>query len=193
MGHETDITLADLAADVRAPTPTAAAELAAPTRSASLELLRAFADAMGRRVHQALDAQGQRLDRATVRLMRPADGVRRHAQRLSLLAHRLAGSTREQARRQLQRNEALANRLQRARQVALNHQQARLQSLAARLDGLDPARVLSRGYAWLEAADGQAVTSAASLSAGQQVRAVLADGVATAEVTGVNLEPPRPR
>ena len=193
VGHETDITLADLAADVRAPTPTAAAELAAPTRSASLELLRAFADAMGRRVHQALDAQGQRLDRATVRLMRPADGVRRHAQRLSLLAHRLAGSTREQARRQLQRNEALANRLQRARQVALNHQQARLQSLAARLDGLDPARVLSRGYAWLEAADGQAVTSAASLSAGQQVRAVLADGVATAEVTGVNLEPPRPR
>jgi exodeoxyribonuclease VII large subunit len=212
VGHETDITLSDLAADVRAPTPTAAAELVAPTRDACLDDLAGFASAMSNRVHQVLDTQAQRLDRATLRLMRPADGVRRHAQRLTLLAQRLGASTRQVVRTQSQRHDALsarlvraatvshaaqparldalAARLQRAVGVAHDSRHARLAALGARLEGLDPKRVLSRGYAWLEDAGGQAVTSAASLSAGQAVRAVLADGEVSAEVTQVVMTSP---
>lgn len=189
VGHETDVTLADLAADVRAPTPTAAAELAAPTRTACLDVLDAFAGLMSNRVNQVLDVQAQRLDRATTRLMRPADGVRRHAHRLSLLAHRLGGAAGEVVRRQGLRHDTLAARLKRAQGVARASHGVRLQSLVARLDGLDPARVLARGYAWLETEGGRAVTSAASLAPGQTVRAVLADGAATAEVREVSMKP----
>jgi exodeoxyribonuclease VII large subunit len=144
---------------------------------------------MSNRVHQVLDVQAQRLDRATVRLMRPADGVRRHTQRLSLLAHRLGGAAGEVVRRQSLRHDTLAARLTRAQGVALASAGVRLQSLASRLDGLDPARVLARGYAWLETDGGRAVTSAASLAPGQIVRAVLADGAATAEVRDVSMKP----
>jgi len=211
VGHETDVTLADLAADVRAPTPTAAAELVAPTREACLDGLSACAAAMARRMRQALDTQGQRLDRATLRLMRPADGVRRHLQRLTLLEQRLGASARQAVRTQSQRHDALSARLVRAatvlhaaqparldalsarlrRAVTVAHEtrRARLAALGSRLEGLDPKRVLSRGYAWLEDADGHAVTSAASLSAGQSVRAVLADGEVSADITHVVMTP----
>jgi exodeoxyribonuclease VII large subunit len=196
VGHETDITLSDLAADVRAPTPTAAAELVAPTRDACLDDLAGFASAMSNRVHQVLDTQAQRLDRATLRLMRPADGVRRHAQRLTLsqrhdaLSARLVRAATVSHAAQPARLDALAARLQRAVGVAHDSRHARLAALGARLEGLDPKRVLSRGYAWLEDAGGQAVTSAASLSAGQAVRAVLADGEVSAEVTQVVMTSP---
>jgi len=211
VGHETDVTLADLAADVRAPTPTAAAELVAPTRKACLDGLSAVAAAMSRRVRQALDTQGQRLDRATLRLMRPAEGVRRHAQRLTLLAQRLSASSRQAVRTESQRHDALsarlvraatvlhaaqparldalAARLQRAATVAQETRSARLSTLSARLEGLDPKRVLSRGYAWLEDAAGHAVTSAASVRPGQSVRAVLADGEVSADITKVLVIP----
>ena len=211
VGHETDVTLCDLAADVRAPTPTAAAELASPTREGGLALLETLAGVMSNRVHQVLDTQAQRLDRATMRLMRPADGVRRHSQRLSLLAQRLGASTRQVVRdqgqkhdalaarllrattvvhaRQPARLDALAGRLARALTVSRDSRQARLVSLGARLEALDPKRVLSRGYAWLEDAEGQAVTTAASLAPGQSVRAVLADGAVVAEVRQVDVDP----
>ncbi|MEO6030380.1 MAG: exodeoxyribonuclease VII large subunit, partial [Burkholderiaceae bacterium] len=71
VGHETDLTLADLAADLRAPTPTAAAELAAPARQACLEVLAAVTVQMQRRARQLLDNQAQHLDRAALRLARP--------------------------------------------------------------------------------------------------------------------------
>lgn len=190
VGHETDITLADLAADVRAPTPTAAAELVAPTRRACLEVLDAFATVMSNRVHQVLDREAQRLDRATVRLMRPAEGVRRHGQRLSLLAQRLASSSGERVRTQARRHDTLAARLQRSAAVLLDRQRQREDQLASRLKALDPKQVLSRGYAWLEGADGHAVTSAAALAPGQQVKAVLADGHVVADVRDVVVVPP---
>jgi exodeoxyribonuclease VII large subunit len=189
VGHETDVTLADLAADLRAPTPTAAAELVSPTQRECLDLLAGFAAVMANRVHQRLDAHAQRLDRAALRLKRPAEGVRRHTQRLVLLAHRLSSSTRQVTRSHTQGQAALAARLQRSLQVTLASRRQRLAGLAARLEGLDPSRVLSRGYAWLADASGQPVTSVASLSPGQAVRAVLADGHADASVLAVVPKP----
>ena len=73
VGHETDVSLADFAADLRAPTPTAAAELAATPTADLLEALRGLAQRLQRRLRQSLDLQAQRVDRAALRLTRPSE------------------------------------------------------------------------------------------------------------------------
>lgn len=187
VGHETDITLADFAADVRAPTPTAAAELVSPTQEEGLALLAAIAAVMTRRMHHVIDTQAQGLDHATLRLMRPADLVRRHAQRLALLGQRMAGYAWQSVPRERQRCAENASRLQRAVGVTLAARQQRLASLEGRLAALDPRRVLARGYAWLSDDQGVPITSARALKVGQPVQAEFADGRATATVTGVGM------
>jgi exodeoxyribonuclease VII large subunit len=185
VGHETDVTLADLAADVRAPTPTAAAELASRSRLENLGQLEACAEVMTRRVHAVLDTLAQRLDRATVRLMRPADVVRRHGHRLDLLAQRLHGvAVRPVPRHRTQCSERQA-RMGRAVLVQLASHRQRIVGLQARLSALDPGRVLARGYAWLGDADGHPVTTTTALSIGQSITARLADGRVAAQVTGL--------
>lgn len=185
VGHETDVTLADLAADTRAPTPTAAAELASPTQDEGLALMNALSSVMSRRVHEALDTHGQRLDRATMRLMRPADLVRRQGQRLALYRHRLGAQAAQTVPRQRQRCLDAQRRLVRSVAVATAIQTQRLNALQARLSALDPRNVLARGYAWLSDGDGHAIASVNKLVAGQQVRAELADGAVIASVTRV--------
>ncbi len=185
VGHETDVTLADLAADVRAPTPTAAAELASPTQEDGLALLAAVARVMQRRVHQVVDTQEQRLDRATLRLMRPADLVRRQAERLALLRQRLQSRAARQVPQQRQACRESQGRLVRSALVSLAARRQRLASLQARLTALDPRQVLARGYAWLSDEQGHAITSVEGLAAGQAVTAELADGQVRASVVGV--------
>jgi len=187
VGHETDITLADFAADVRAPTPTAAAELVSPTQEEGLALLAAIASVMTRRMHHVIDTQEQALDHVTLRLMRPADLVRRHAQRLALLGQRMSGYAQQSVPRQRQRCADNSARLQRAVGVTLAARQQRLASLEGRLAALDPRRVLARGYAWLSDDQGVPITSAKALTVGQPVQAEFADGRATATITGVGM------
>ncbi len=189
VGHETDVTLADFAADMRAPTPTAAAELASPTQEEGLAMLAAIASVMTRRMHLVLDTQAQRLDRAMLRLMRPADVVRGHAQRLALIQQRIAGSVKQSTPRQRQHCSEISARMQRAAGVTLATRQQRLVSLEERLGALDPRRVLARGYAWLSDAQGAPVTTARALKVGQTVHAELADGRVDATVTGVLATP----
>ncbi|HET6598328.1 MAG TPA: exodeoxyribonuclease VII large subunit, partial [Burkholderiaceae bacterium] len=145
VGHETDLTLADLAADLRAPTPTAAAELAAPARQACLDALAAIAVLMRRRARQLLDNQAQRLDRAALRVARPGQRLGQQAQALDALAHRLASA----ARRPLDAGSAqllqLDGRLVRGLTLQRSAQAQRLDALAARLQALDPRQVLARG------------------------------------------------
>jgi exodeoxyribonuclease VII large subunit len=183
IGHETDVTLADFAADLRAPTPTAAAELATPTRDECLQALGAYASLFSRRIHEAIDSHAQRLDRAAVRLTRPAQGVRRQSERLTLLAHRLASH----APRALQVQRAGLAQVQHALQhrvaMRLASDRQLLESLAARLRALDPSEVLARGYAWLSDAAGVPVMSVTQMKIGDSLRAVLHDGAAEVQVT----------
>lgn len=185
VGHETDITLADLAADLRAPTPTAAAELVAPTREACLNVLDAFAALLQRRVHDALDTQAQRLDRSALRLARPGQAVRQQGQRLALLAHRLTAHLPRATQGQQTRLMQIDGALRRAVDLRLAAHGQRLDSLAARLRALDPHQVLARGYAWLSDGSGRPVGSVQQLAPGATLQAVLHDGSADVVVAKV--------
>jgi exodeoxyribonuclease VII large subunit len=93
------------------------------------------------------------------------------------------------APRQRQRCDEGSARLQRAAGVTLAQRHQRLRSLEERMRALDPRQVLARGYAWLSDDLGVPITTASALSAGQQVRAELVDGQATATLSSVTLNP----
>ncbi len=182
VGHETDISLADLAADLRAPTPTAAAELAAPSRQANLDALAGLSAALTRRVQQRLDLAGQRLDRVALRLARPTEVLARQRRHLALLAQRWTQALPKLQAMQMQRLAHLEQRLRRAAPVLMRQQDRHLAGLQARLAALDPKQVLARGYAWLDDGQGRALSSVQQLALGSQVRAVLSDGEAQVQV-----------
>lgn len=191
VGHETDVSLCDFAADLRAPTPTAAAELAAPSTLECTRALGALAQALQRRAHALLDNQAQRLDSLLLRLSRPAEVLRRRSQELDLLAHRLSTATSRVVESRRIQAEYLQARLSRATTVLLSRSAQRLAALDSRLTALDPGHVLARGYAWLSDESGQPVLSAKGLVVGAHLQAQLADGKASVDVTGVDLAPPR--
>lgn len=176
VGHETDVTLADFAADVRAPTPTAAAELAAPATVHCQAALLQLARRLQQHVRHRLDTQAQRLDRAALRCARPAAFVSRAVQRLDVLGVRLGAATAQRQERLRQALQRDAQRLQAAQARLLGAQAQHLQLLGSRMQALDPRQVLRRGYAWVTDEAGQALTSVQGVQPGQGVQAVLADG-----------------
>ncbi|NCT82296.1 MAG: exodeoxyribonuclease VII large subunit [Comamonadaceae bacterium] len=185
VGHETDVTLCDLAADLRAPTPTAAAELAAPSRESLLAQLAQLERGLSLRTEHRLQSLAQRLDRLALRLSRPSEVLARQRRLLELLAQRAGAAPGRRIELQGQRLHHLAQRHQRAGSDMLRRQAARLDSLQARLQALDPQHVLARGYAWLDDGQGGAITSVRDLQPGRELRAVLADGGADMQVLRV--------
>jgi exodeoxyribonuclease VII large subunit len=185
VGHETDVTLADFAADLRAPTPTAAAELVARDQASALGELAALARYLHHRVHQRLDTLAQRQDGAAMRLARPSHMLGHHRQRISLLAHRLPAACEVRLQSASQSLPTLQARLLRAGEgQGWRHRQA-LGHLDARLRALDPQRVLERGYAWLSNTGGDPILHATDAKQDQTLHAVLADGVLQLRVTDV--------
>jgi exodeoxyribonuclease VII large subunit len=190
VGHETDVTLADLAADLRAATPTAAAEIAAPERRALLQALQAREELLNRRLRQRLDGAAQGLDTLALRLQRPAQRLAQERGRLGLLEQRQRASLGRALHVQEQALEHRAHRLASAMQRLHAREVERLQARTHRLSALDPRGVLARGYAWVESEGGEAIVSARALKTGQAVRAVWADGSAQARITKVHPEDP---
>ena len=182
VGHETDFTMADFVADLRAPTPTAAAELCAQSTEVLLDAAQRLEDRLQAALARSLERQGQGLDRLAMRLGRPAALVGRLREAWAGVQQRLAHAPLVQ----LQRQQSEVLRLQTALRAALVQEVARLRTrqerLALHLDMLDPRLVLSRGYAWLEGSEGQAITQVAQLEPGQAVLARLSDGVADLQV-----------
>jgi exodeoxyribonuclease VII large subunit len=182
VGHETDVTLCDFAADLRAATPTAAAELVAPERAALLAALAQSARHMHRSFARRVETQAQRLDRLALQLARPGQAVSRAQQQLQALAHR-----RERAwSRSRESHATMAARqrdwLQRAFTARLHVEQSRLATLGGRLGALDPTRVLARGYAFVLDEQQHPVVSARTVSAGQVLALHWHDGAAKVRV-----------
>jgi exodeoxyribonuclease VII large subunit len=185
VGHETDVTLADLAADLRAPTPTGAAELAAPRAEDLLEQLGEVARHLRREVARRIETAQQSLDRTALRLARPGDRVGREQWRLDGLARRLQLTPVQSvaAKRAILQRAQLD--LRRAGRAALTQAQHRLQSLATRLGGLDPKQVVARGYALIETDQGQLVVDPKQIHAGASLQLTLAKGSAELGVSSV--------
>lgn len=186
VGHETDITLADFAADLRAPTPTAAAEFAAAPRDASLEQLGVLARALSQRCHARLDRAAQTLDLASLRLARPGAVVQRRHEELALLGQRLRASLPKRLAGEPARIDRLEERLDAGLRLSLRGKDQTLALLAARLETLGPRQVLSRGYAWLGDAQGRALSHVAQVAGGEKFTATLADGQLIATVDEVH-------
>ena len=184
IGHETDFTIADFVADLRAPTPTAAAELVTQPRDVWLGAIDAIEGRLRDAVLRRIDTQAQRLDGAASRLGRPSGLAARRRLQLATLAQRLRFSSLQSLKQHHQEIRVLDARLPANVQRGLERCQARLDRASLQLALLDPTLVLQRGYAWLVDGTGQTVTRARQVHPGQRVRATLVDGVICLTVDG---------
>lgn len=165
VGHETDTTLADLAADLRAPTPSAAAELAVPDRE---------------QIVSAVELVEKRLLSAMI------SAEEKRSSKLRELSLRLGKLSPEQRLlRALDRTAALENRLRSYAEQKLIKEEMNLDRCAAQLFALSPFNILDRGYS-ITSRDGRAVTDSSELAAGDRVVLCFARGSAEAEVKKVN-------
>jgi exodeoxyribonuclease VII large subunit len=189
VGHETDFTIADFCADLRAPTPTAAAELAAQARSSLMDELDALQERVEDCTRSRLDSAAQRLDQAAARLGRPSASISQQQVRIARCTHRLQYSV---ASRMQGAQHAQQVSLARFRTSGVQRIEAArhlLDRIELRMRLLDPKLVLQRGYALLTDEGGHAVTSAAHLREGQELNAALSDGEVGVRVSS----PPRNR
>ncbi len=164
VGHEQDTPLCDLAADVRASTPTAAGKVVVPELTELFGRLDRARGALARNVRRSLDRDRQRLTRSVERLRaRPRVALEREGQRLE--------HTRE--------------RLRQAPALAVERKRAALEKSAAKLVSLSPVQTLERGYAIVRTDSGDVVASSSAVSAGAQVDVTVADGGFAARVEKV--------
>lgn len=208
VGHETDFTIADFAADLRAPTPTAAAEMAAAPRADWLAMLQAHADDLTRAFKRHLSDSAQTLDWLSRRLVSPSAYIAHERLKLRGLQARLAHATRtplSQARfsvsrlqlrlaAQLPKTDAARSRLQddtrrmstRIATLLAQRRQA-LAALATQLELLNPQRTLERGYAMVLDSKGRVVRAPKELRPREIVTVRLAEG--SAEVGIATVQP----
>lgn len=176
VGHETDFTIADFVADLRAPTPTAAAELVAQARSVCAGALDLVQERLRQALDQYLDRQGQHLDRLVSRLGRPSALMAQQGLTLAEKKQRLRAAVLHGVRQQRRELEQLRQELPQQCRRGMSAQRSRLEHVGLRLQLLDPSLVLQRGYAWLSDQEGRTISSAQQTFAGQGLRATLADG-----------------
>jgi exodeoxyribonuclease VII large subunit len=213
IGHETDFTIADFVADVRAATPSAAAELVTAAQQYVEARVQALSARVRRSGHFHLVRARQRYARlaADLVLVRLRDAINRRDQRLEELHLRLDASIRRRLRIRAARFAVLVDRLRlhgiaarisnmvRCLQTAdqnlhrimieiVSVRQTRLDRASAGLEALSPLAVLSRGYALVYSTEGNLLRSTAGIAVGQTIRARLAHGTLKAEVTQTRID-----
>lgn len=192
IGHETDFTIADFCADLRAPTPTAAAELAASPRDNSLAALDQLEQLLASALGSRLDGLAQRLDMAATRIGRPSMRVQQERQRIFRSGQQLSHAMRLHLASMQSRVDALDARVPGVLASEVVRQRRQLEGIASQLRALDPAAVLERGYAWLTDQTGHAVTRVEGLQTGDLLHAQFADGQADMSVVHEVMRGKRP-
>lgn len=209
VGHEVDVTIADFAADVRAPTPSGAAELVVPDQADWDRQLSTVSTRIATRARRYFEDRYQALDWLSGRLSRcsPVATVARQRERLAGLRQALASTIKHDLNARARHLEAAAGRLLRhSPQVAVQRAISRLNALQQRLvnggaksverlqsrlrlaaralNSVSPLATLERGYSIVsDAASGRVITSAGAVTTGQSIRATLAHGMLEARVT----------
>ena len=197
VGHETDFTIADFVADLRAPTPTAAAELACLTRDTLLDRVAYMHDALRDVVQRQLDRLAQRVDRASGAMVSPSQRLAHQQEKLLSLSFKVSSAWQRSMMRHTTRQERTLARLRNQlpqlapKQLALARLEtdmveahrrllvqrtARLDHASAQLRALSPEHTLGRGYAIVQARDGSILRDADAVERGQALDVTLAKG-----------------
>ena len=183
VGHETDFTIADFCADLRAPTPTAAAELVAQPRQAWWDGLDAMAQRLESAALRQIDKNAQRLDSAATRLGRPSQQMAQQRLQLSQYGQRTRHGLLMKMQRLAQARQGLEADFVQKTMRNLQRQQQTLAQISVRMELLNPQRLLERGYSVLTTQSGQVVTSTEQAPVGTPLKAVLVDGSLDVTVT----------
>jgi len=164
VGHETDFTICDFVADMRAATPTAAAELVTPSRDALLNSLNQLKLHLAKNLQFVLSQRSQALDFLARRLISPSQQIEQQKLQLTQMAYRLQNSISQQ----------------------LQTKQHSLLRLSQNLQHLNPQAVLTRGYAFVQANNGTIVSTGEQLNKGDEVTLTFGIGSAEATINKVN-------
>lgn len=163
VGHETDFTICDFVADMRAPTPTAAAELATPSRDALLNSIRQLKLQLTKNMQYLLNQRTQALDFLARRLISPSQQIEQQKLQLTQAAHRLQNAIGQQ----------------------LRTKQHSLLRLSQNLQHLNPQAVLTRGYAFVQDTNGAIISSSAQLNKDDVVKLTFGSGSAEATISKI--------
>jgi exodeoxyribonuclease VII large subunit len=207
IGHETDFTIADFAADLRAPTPTAAAVAATPDRVLLRRQVLLLSETMSRAQRRSVERSMQRVDSAALRLRHPGERLAAQGIRLTDALGRMRRAWAMAAERRNWRvtdadrrlrtgrpeveprgraMDAVAARLRAASQAGIEAGHARLLRLEESLRHLDPMAVLSRGYAIVRDLDGRVIHQPGDVQPGEAIRVTLSRGALEATVDAVH-------
>ncbi|TVP89161.1 MAG: exodeoxyribonuclease VII large subunit [Pseudomonadaceae bacterium] len=207
VGHETDISICDFVADLRAPTPSAAAEQLSPDSAGLLRQFQQLQQQLHSRLRQRLERDVLRLQGLRQRLRHPGERLAQQAQRLDELELRLKRAAQQTHTHQLRRLERLSARLQqqhpgrrldllrqqlahlqqrlpRSMQQRLQRERQQFSQLSHSLNLVSPLATLGRGYSILLDAQGRAVRQADQVRPGDQIQARLAKGQLDLQVVG---------
>lgn len=176
VGHETDFTIADFVADLRAPTPTAAAELVSASADSYLRTLDEAQARLRKSMTHYLEREAQHVDQLGSRLGRPSGALARQRAQLATMQQALQHAVRSHVQARHNALAVLQNNFPRAAKQALQRKQDLCARADLRLKALDPALILQRGYAWLTQDDGKPISSVGQVQTGQSLQATLADG-----------------